>query len=121
MRPDRLELGAVGQAFAHLDGRVGSGVGSLGKQRALLQPRDDLPLHDAALFQPLGSVLPDDVLLLGDELADRLEELSHWCPSRAPPCGLHNTTANHEQVLLYEFGQAVTALAGPVQEPATAT
>src|SRR5438445_2670677 len=81
MRPNGLELTAVRQGLAHLDGRVGGRVRPLGDQLAVLQPCDDLPLHDTTLLQPLGSVLADDILSLGDKLPNRVEELSHRHPS----------------------------------------
>src|SRR5262245_27489737 len=82
--PNRLELGAVWQGLAHFHGRVGRRVRSLGDQFAVLQPYDHLPLHDTTLFQPLGSVLPDDVPFLGDELPNRVEKLSHRHPLYGP-------------------------------------
>jgi hypothetical protein len=68
MGPNGLELRAVRQGLAHLDGWVGCRVGPLGDQRAVLQSSDHLPLHKTTLVKALGSVLPDDVLLLSDQL-----------------------------------------------------
>jgi len=84
MRPHGLELGAVRQGLAHLNGRVGSCVRPLGDQLAVLSSGYYLPLHNTAFFQPFGSVLPNDVFFLPDEMPDRVEELPHQYPPHAP-------------------------------------
>jgi hypothetical protein len=64
VRPDGLELSAIGQGLAHLDGSVGRRVRAFGNQFAVLQPNDHLPPDDTALLQPLGSVMRDDTVTL---------------------------------------------------------
>src|SRR6516225_481208 len=76
IRPHRLELHPIGQLLTNLDRRVRLGVPSLGHQVTVLESCHYLPLHDTTLLQPLGSMLADDVLSLGDELPDRVEKLS---------------------------------------------
>ena len=36
-----------------------------------------LPFHDPPFFEPLGRMFSDDVLVLGDQLANGGEQLSH--------------------------------------------
>jgi hypothetical protein len=73
MGPDSLDLRAVCQGLAHLDGRVRFRFGPLDDQLAFFRAGNDLPFEDASLFQPLRGVLADDVPLGVNELSDRLE------------------------------------------------
>lgn len=92
MRPNRLEFSAVRQGLSNLHAATGLCLLPLGGQLAILQPRDHQPLHDAAFFQPLRWVLPDNVLLLADESPNRVEELAH-----APPQRCHHLNVAQQQ------------------------
>jgi hypothetical protein len=79
-RPHRLELCTIRKVLAHLDCRIGFGPGFLGDQFTILQGRRRLPFHDTTLFEPLGSMLSDDVLFLGDKPPNRVKKSFHRRP-----------------------------------------